>query len=189
MTGRRQTFATGALAGYVASRTMDAVTSAFYARQSEESKRREQELAPGGTLVQLGKQLGRAAGRDLDDAAAGRVGVAVHRGFGTAYGVLAALLVRRGMRPAIAGPVVAAAAWAVVDEGTALPLATSYPLVSHARGVVGHATVGLAIGLLLEATEPEHTSPASRTRGTRARRPLRSGGPLPGRGLRPFPAA
>jgi hypothetical protein len=38
---------------------------------------------------------------------------------------------------------------AVVDEGTALPMMTSYPLVSHARGVVGHATLGLTIGVLL----------------------------------------
>jgi hypothetical protein len=27
---------------------------------------------------------------------------------------------------------------------------TSYPLVSHARGVVGHATLGLTIGALLD---------------------------------------
>jgi hypothetical protein len=38
---------------------------------------------------------------------------------------------------------------AVVDEGTALPMMTSYPLVSHARGVVGHTTLGLTIGALL----------------------------------------
>jgi hypothetical protein len=37
----------------------------------------------------------------------------------------------------------------VAAEGTALPLATSCPLVSHLRGVTGHTTVGLAIGVLL----------------------------------------
>ena len=141
----------GALAGYAASRTMDVVTTAFYARQDDASKRREQELAPGGTLLQLGRQLGALAGRELDDAAAARAGVAVHRTLGVTYGVLATALTRRGMHPVPAGLAVGAAAFAVVDEGTALPLATQYPLVSHLRGVVGHTTVGLTIGLLLRA--------------------------------------
>lgn len=158
MIANRRTLASGALAGYAASRTMDVATTWFYARQSEASKRREQELAPGGTLVQLGTQLGALAGRELDAEAAGRVGVAVHRTFGVTYGILAAVLVRRGWRPVPAGLAVGTAAFVVVDEGTALPLATSYPLVSHLRGVVGHATVGLVIGLLLDLLETEEVS-------------------------------
>jgi hypothetical protein len=152
MTPLRQSLTTGALAGYVASRTMDAVTTAFLARQSEASKRREQELAAGGTLVALGRQLGRAAGRDLDEEAARRAGVALHRTFGTSYGVIAALLVRRGVAPVTAGLAVGTAAFLLVDEGTSLSTLTDYPLVSHLRGAVGHATVGLTIGLLLRLT-------------------------------------
>ena len=140
----------GALVGYAASRTMDAATTLFYARQTEGSKRREEELAPGGTLVQVGKQLGQAAGRDLSDAAAGRVGLALHRTMGMAYGVVAHALARRGMRPLAAGLTVGGAAWAIVDEGTALPTFTSYPVESHLRGVVGHGVFGLAAGALLE---------------------------------------
>ncbi|GAB3201855.1 hypothetical protein GCM10027261_37340 [Geodermatophilus arenarius] len=152
MTGTGPSLWTGALAGYAASRTMDAATGWFHGRQSAESRRREEEIAPGGTLVQLGRQLGGVAGRDLDDAAAGRVGLAVHRTLGVTYGVLAAALVRRGWPPLAAGPAVGAAAFVLVDEGTALPTMTAYPLVSHARGVVGHSTVGLVIGLLLWLT-------------------------------------
>jgi hypothetical protein len=59
----------------------------------------------------------------------------------------------------LAGPAVGAAAFLVVDEGTSLPLLTSYPLVSHARGVVGHATVGAVIGLLLALAERERRQP------------------------------
>jgi hypothetical protein len=59
------------------------------------------------------------------------------------------VLAGRGMPPLRAGPTIAAVACAVVDEGTALPLMTSYPLLSRARGVVGHATLGLTIGVLL----------------------------------------
>jgi hypothetical protein len=140
----------GALVGYAASRTMDAATTSFYARQTEGSKLREEELAPGGTLVQVGKQLGQAAGRDLSDEAAGRVGLVVHRLMGMAYGMAANALARRGMRPLAAGVTVGSAAWAVVDEGTALPTFTSYPAESHMRGVVGHGVFGLAAGALLE---------------------------------------
>jgi hypothetical protein len=128
---------------------MDAATTLFYSRQTEGSKLREEELAPGGTLVQFGKQLGQAAGRDLSDEAAGRVGLAAHRTFGMLYGMAAHALARRGMRPLAAGLTVGAAAWVVVDEGTALPTFTSYPAESHMRGVVGHGTFGLAAGALL----------------------------------------
>ncbi len=81
--------AMGALVGFASSVIMDQATSRFYARQSESSKREEEELAPGGTLVQLGKQVGRAAGRDLSDDRAERLGVALHRTLGMSYGIAA----------------------------------------------------------------------------------------------------
>src|SRR3712207_5665446 len=128
----------GALAGYAASRAMDQATTWFYASQSEESKRREEELAPGGTLVQMGKQLGDAVGRDLTDEEAGRVGLAVHRTLGVSYGMAASALIRKGVRPLTAGLVVGTLAFVLVDEGTAISQLTDYPLESHLRGVVGH---------------------------------------------------
>ncbi|MGY1828116.1 hypothetical protein [Blastococcus sp. SYSU DS0541] len=143
----------GALAGYAASRTMDAATAWFHRRQDDASRAREEEIAPGGALVQLGKRLGAAAGRDLDDEAAGRIGVAVHRTFGVVYGITAAALVRRGVSPLAAGLAVGAGAFLLVDEGTSLPTLTAYPPVSHARGVVGHATFGLTAGVLLALVE------------------------------------
>jgi hypothetical protein len=158
VSGLRRTLTSGALAGYAASRTMDVVTTWFLAQQSEASRRREQELAPGGVLRQVGRQLGAAAGRELDDARADRVGLVVHRLLGAGYGLAAALLVRRGRRPLPAGLAVGALGFAVIDEGTSLPLATSYPLVSHLRGVAGHATLGLAIGALLALLQPEGVS-------------------------------
>ncbi len=143
----------GALAGYVASRTMDHATTWFYARQSDESKRRDEELAPGGSLVQLGKQLGEAAGRSLDDEQAGRVGLAVHRTLGVSYGIAVAALVKAGLKPMTAGPAVGAAAFVLIDEGTAISDFTAYPVASHLRGVVGHATLGLVAGVLLSLVE------------------------------------
>jgi hypothetical protein len=145
----RSDLLTAALVGYAASRTMDLATTAFHGRQSDASKRRERELAPGGVLFQLGRQLGAAAGRDLDDEAAERVGLTIHRSFGIAYGVLTTALVHRGWNPWAAAYGVAAAAFVVVDEGTALPQLTAYPLASHLRGVVGHVTLGATTGALL----------------------------------------
>jgi hypothetical protein len=141
--------AAGALAGYVASRTMDAATTWFYGTQSAESKKREDEIAPGGALVQVGKQLGRVAGRDLDDEQAGRVGLVVHRTLGVAYGIAATRLVRRGMPPFASGVAVGTAAFVLVDEGMAITQFFQYPAESHLRGVVGHVTLGAAIGTLL----------------------------------------
>ena len=141
--------AVGALAGYAASRTMDAATTWFYGTQSDESKRREEEIAPGGALVQIGKQLGRAAGRDLDDEQAGRVGLAVHRTLGVVYGIAATRLVRRGVPPFAAGVAVGTAGLVLVDEGTAITQFFEYPVESHLRGVVGHVTLGMAIGTFL----------------------------------------
>ena len=139
----------GALVGYACSRAMDAVTTRFYAWQSAGSKRREEELAPGGTLVQLGKRLGSATGRDLDDEQAGRLGLAVHRTLGVGYGITAAALVRRGVRPMTAGLAVGSAAFVLVDEGAAISQFRAYPVESHLRGVVGHGTLGLGAGFLL----------------------------------------
>jgi hypothetical protein len=139
----------GALVGYTASRAMDAATTWFYARQSDESKEREEELAPGGTLVQVGTQLGAAVGRDLSQVEAARVGLAAHRTLGVTYGIAANSLARRGRGPLLTGLGVGSAAWMVVDEGTALPTFTDYPVESHLRGVVGHGTFGVVAGILL----------------------------------------
>lgn len=143
----------GALVGYVASRTMDQATTWFHAQQSDQSKRREEEIAPGGTLVQLGKQVGGALGRELGDDEAGQVGLALHRSLGAGYGVIAAVLARSGVRPLTAGLAVGAAAFILVDEGTALSQFAEYPVESHLRGVVGHGAWGLVAGALLSLVE------------------------------------
>ena len=143
----------GALAGYVASRAMDQATTLFYARQSDESKRREEEVAPGGTLLQFGKQVGEAFGREFSDEEANRVGIAFHRTMGTTYGVIAAALAARGMRPVTAGLAVGTGAFVLIDEGTALSEFTAFPVEAHLRGVVGHGAWGLVAGALLSLTE------------------------------------
>jgi hypothetical protein len=150
--GPRANLVTGAVVGYVASRVMDVATSAYYARQSEESRQREVEIAPHGTLVDLGQMLGGAVGRDLPPEQAGKVGLMAHRTLGVTYGVIASVLVNRGMAPVLAGGTVGLAAWVVVDEGLSLPTFSQYKPESHIRGLIGHSTWGLTAGLLLSLT-------------------------------------
>lgn len=152
MTSLVGTLATGGLVGYVASRVMDTTTGPYYASQSDQSKRREEEIAPGGTLVAIGHQIGDMLGRAWTDQQAGRVGLAGHRTLGVLYGMGGATLVRRGMSPWVAGPMVAVAAWVVIDEGTAIAQFFDYPTEAHIRGVIGHSTLGITLAMLLWAT-------------------------------------
>jgi hypothetical protein len=66
------------------------------------------------------------------------------------YGVIAATLVGFGMHPMKAGVLVGAAAFVLVDElmnaAQLEPSPTDFPIEAHLRGVVGHATFGVALG-------------------------------------------
>jgi hypothetical protein len=149
----------GAAAGYAANRCMDLATSWFYARQSDESRAKEEEVLPGGALVAGGRDMARMMGiEDPDDETVARLGLRMHRGGGVAYGILAALAVAAGVRPMRAGLLVGAAAWLLVDEVlNAVQLEPSpgdFPIEAHARGVVGHAAFGAALGAALTVAHP-----------------------------------
>jgi hypothetical protein len=142
----------GAAIGYGAGRVMDLATGWFYQRQSPASRRREQEVAPGGTPAVVGKKLAGLAGRDVTDAQAARISLILHRSLGVVYGMAAAALVRAGVRPFQAGLVTGAAAFLLVDEGLTsafAPPLRAYPVESHLRGVVGHLTFGATTGAML----------------------------------------
>jgi hypothetical protein len=74
---------------------MDQATGWFLQHQSEASRRREEELAPGGAPTLIGKKLGSIVGHDdVTDDEAAKIGLFVHRSLGVAWGVTAAALVR-----------------------------------------------------------------------------------------------
>ena len=147
----------GAASGYCSSRLMDQATSWYLQHQSEASRRREQELAPGGTAILIGKKLGSIVGRDLTDDAAAKVGLFVHRSLGVAGGITAAALVRAGIRPMQAAIMLGAAVFLVVDEGANAAFFTpppqAYPIESHLRGVVGHLAYGASVGAMLSMAQ------------------------------------
>lgn len=145
--------AMGAAIGYCSSRAMDQATGWYLKRQSEASRRREEELAPGGAATLIGKKLASMVGRDVTDDEAAKIGLFLHRSLGIGYGMMAAALARAGIRPIRAGVMAGAAAFLLVDEGANAAFFTpppqAYPVESHLRGVVGHLAYGLAVGAML----------------------------------------
>jgi hypothetical protein len=143
----------GAAIGYCSSRAMDKATSWYLERQSEASRRREEEVAPGGAPVLVGKKLARLVGRDVSDEGAAKIGSVVHRSLGMTYGMAAAALARKGVAPLAAGVATGAIAFAVVDEAFLsaffTPPPRAYPIESHLRGIVGHLAYGVAAGAML----------------------------------------
>src|SRR5215208_3184874 len=86
----------GAAIGYGASWAMDRATGWYLERQSETSKRREQEVAPGGAPALAGRKLAGWMGCDITDEEAAKIGFVVHRSLGVAYGITAAAFARAG---------------------------------------------------------------------------------------------
>ena len=148
----------GAAAGYAANRCMDLATSWFYEQQSDEAKAREEEVFPGGAIINGGRDVARMLGIEADDARAEQLGLRVHRGMAMAYGAVGGLLVGFGMRPMRAGLLIGALAFVIVDEAMNAvqlePSPTDFPIEAHLRGVVGHATYGAALGAGLMLARP-----------------------------------
>jgi hypothetical protein len=153
MRGAIRVLVVGATAGLVASQVMDKATTWYYGRQSDASRQREQELLPEGAPLAAARKLAGLVGAEPTDDQAGQVALAMHRGLGQLYGVVAAAQARRGMAPVTAGVASGVGGFLVVDElANSLfftPPPQAYPVESHLRGVVGHLTLGLALGVLL----------------------------------------
>jgi hypothetical protein len=141
-------------AGYLASRLMDKVTTAYQERQSGASRRREKELQEEPAYVKAAERLAEIGGQNLDQERAERLGLRLHRGLGMSGGVIAGLMVARGMNPLGAGILTGFGLWLLVDEGAnalfgLTPPPTAYPRETHVRGLLGHLTYGGALGALL----------------------------------------
>jgi hypothetical protein len=153
MKGAIRVLLVGAAAGFLAGKAMDQATTWFYGRQSEASKRREQELLPEGAPLASARKLAGLIGAEPNDDQAGAIAQALHQSLGQGYGVVAAALTRRGVPPLAAGLGTGMAGFLLVDElANSLfftPPPQAYPVESHLRGVVGHLTLGATTGVLL----------------------------------------
>jgi hypothetical protein len=153
MKGAIRVLLVGAAAGYLAGKVMDQATTWFYERQSDASKRREQELLPEGAPLASARKLAGLIGAEPTDDQAGTIAQAMHQSLGQGYGVVAAALTRRGVPPLAAGVASGAAGFVLIDElANGLfftPPPQAYPVESHLRGLVGHLTLGATMGVLL----------------------------------------
>jgi hypothetical protein len=153
MKGAIRVLLVGAAAGYLAGKVMDQATTRYYERQSDASKRREQELLPEGAPLASARKLAGLIGAEPTDDQAGTIAQAMHQSLGQGYGVVAAALTRRGVPPLAAGVGAGMGGFLLVDElANGLfftPPPQAYPVESHLRGLVGHLTLGAAMGVLL----------------------------------------
>jgi uncharacterized membrane protein YagU involved in acid resistance len=139
---------------------MNAVTSVIYDRQDPAARSREEDARGGKIASEVAAQkTAHLLGRNLDDQSARKWGSAVHQGLaigaGAAYGVL------RGRVPRLSvgvGLLFGLAFFVVADELglVALRIAPgprALPWQTHARGLAGHLTYGLATETQLRLLE------------------------------------
>lgn len=146
----------GLVAGLGATVLMEYASQWMYERQSEASREREERLRQEMPTTVLVRKVARAAGRQLGDEPAEKLGMATHYAFGAGGGPVAVALTSAGMAPLRAGLAVGAAMETVADQAlnTALgltPPPQAFPAVTHLRAVGAHVAYGLALGLMLEA--------------------------------------
>ncbi len=149
--------AIGAASGYLAGFAMDRATNAYLARQSEESIAREDELAPGGAPALFVRRAAGVVGAELSVEASEPYALALHRTLTATYGLAAAALVGPERSPMGSAFAAAGAALVFVDEGLPtlriVPAPSEWPLESHLRGVIGHLTLAVGIGVLLNLAQ------------------------------------
>lgn len=150
----------GALAGLVATWTMDQVTGYLYEQESQEALEAEQEARGGKTAYGVAaEKAATLTGTTLSDKQRQAMGQQIHWalgiGAGAAYGVL-----RRRCPGADWGEGTAfgTAFFLLVDEITnpALDLTPgpqAFPWQTHARGIAGHLAYGLVADQLLSLME------------------------------------
>lgn len=142
----------GAIAGGIATWTMDQVTSGMLAGQAADVTAAEQAASPRGqsAVANLVDRIDQSLGLDLSKAAKANAAQAIHYGLGVAPGALYAVALRHSSKPGIGqGLVVGLGLWLVNDEYLNARLGLSgtwdsYPIETHLRGAVGHAVLGVA---------------------------------------------
>jgi hypothetical protein len=142
----------GGIAGGIATRLMDRVTTDMLEGQPPDVTAREKAASRNGqgAIANLVDRLDRGLALHLDDPAKAKAAQVVHYGLGVGPGALYAVALRHSSRVAIGGGLgFGIFLWLVNDEilNTVLGLAgpwASYPVETHWRGLVGHATLGVA---------------------------------------------
>lgn len=145
-----------ALAGYLATKAMEPVSTRLYELESEKDRNREDAVRPGPPYEIAAKQIAARLGVDLHGVALERASLAVHYGLALSWSPLYGVWRRtRDVHPLLAGLGTGAAMSLVADEAMTPLLGYSapnraYPLATHVRGFLAHLVFGLAVAATTE---------------------------------------
>jgi uncharacterized membrane protein YagU involved in acid resistance len=140
----------GAVSGLAASWLMSALMPALERLQPSAAREREKQVQDKSALRVAAEKAAAAAGRDLEGKAKRTAPLAIHYGYGAAWGAAWAVVRRQaGRLGPWAGVAFGATLWAISDE-TLVPLLRlspapwRFPLSTHLRGLVAHLAYGAA---------------------------------------------
>lgn len=147
----------GAVAGAVATWTMDRITTWLYARENQAAREREDNARNGKTAYGVAaEKAASVAGAELSDQQRQRFGTGIHWALGIGAGAVYGMLRNRYSAIGLArGLAFGAAFWLLVDE-LATPLMgltpgpAAFPWQTHARGLAGHLAYGMAEDAVVE---------------------------------------
>lgn len=150
----------GAVAGAAATWIMDKGTTVLYGRESEDSRRQENEAREGKTAYGVAaEKVAVIAGKELSKKQRQGYGTGIHWSLGAGAGALYGVLRPRTRWASLGfGTFYGLLFWLVVDEGanTALgltPPPQEFPWETHARGLAGHLLYGVTAEATLQAFE------------------------------------
>jgi hypothetical protein len=143
-------------ASYLATKAMEPVSMKLYEWESAANRAGEDAARPGPPYRIAAEKTARLVGLELSEAAMGKAALAFHYGLAASWAPLYPLLRRRAnLGPLAAGPGHRASMSFLVDETLTPALGfsapnRSYPLATHARGLVAHLVFGLAVATVTE---------------------------------------
>lgn len=142
----------GGLAGAAATWVMGRTTGYLYEHEDRTARKREDAAHGGETADEAAaRRVAAVAGRQLSDEARARAALAIPWAIGMGAGALyGALRPRVRAAGAAHGLGFGTAMWLVMDEGANVALGltagpAAFPWQTHARGLVGHLTFGVAL--------------------------------------------
>jgi hypothetical protein len=147
----------GAIAGLAATWVMGKVTTAFYERQDDSAREREERVRGGKTAyTSAAEKLADRVGISVSEEKLKKAGELLHWGLGMDAGISYALARRKiGAVGRLKGLGFGSVFWLVVDE-VANPLLgltkgpRAFPWQAHARGLAGHLAFGVTTFVALE---------------------------------------
>ncbi len=147
----------GMVGGYVGTQVMERASMKLYELESEEDRKREDEVRPGPPFYIAARKVTEGLGMALSEEQLQKAATYVfHYGLGMSWGPPYAFLRRwTNLDPVSAGLITGAAMSLIVDEGMTPLFGFSapnrdYPLSTHLRGFAAHLVFGLGVAATAE---------------------------------------